>query len=151
MGPYGSDKSRNQRTQKRYRAATYGVRSRCITPSFPVSPPGYEGIQSSCLVAKHQASAPAAPEPLGIGTAAYDEVKELWTKWGIWNNRWSVLPGRTWLHEHPFEDLLHNEVGEALPLLAQDAALVAALANQLANQRPLQPHLFEEDSAHATN
>jgi hypothetical protein len=28
---------------------------------------------------------------------------------------------------------------------------MAALSNQVANQRPLQPHLFEEDLAHATS
>ncbi|KAK3366909.1 hypothetical protein B0T24DRAFT_596791 [Lasiosphaeria ovina] len=71
-------------------------------------------VEPACdgLAAKHQqANAPAAVRaPPDLGSAAYDEVKERWIKWGIWNNSWGTLPARTWLHEHPFEDLLRDEL-----------------------------------------
>jgi hypothetical protein len=68
------------------------------------------------LVAKHQRNGLATQEPFDLGTKAYHEVKELWTKWGVWNPAWGVLPGRTWKHEHPFEDMLQIELPEALDL-----------------------------------
>lgn len=48
------------------------------------------------LLAKYQANElPAAQEPPDLATVAYYEVKKQWTKWGIWSNKWGVLPGRT--------------------------------------------------------
>ncbi|WEW57730.1 hypothetical protein PRK78_003197 [Emydomyces testavorans] len=39
-----------------------------------------------------------------INTRAYENVKNIWTKRGIWNKRWGILPGMSWKHEEPFED-----------------------------------------------
>jgi hypothetical protein len=39
-----------------------------------------------------------------INTTAYQNVKNTWTKRGIWNERWGILPGMLWKHEEPLED-----------------------------------------------
>ncbi|KJZ69991.1 hypothetical protein HIM_10618 [Hirsutella minnesotensis 3608] len=44
-----------------------------------------------------------------INTKAYDKVKDAWIKRGLWDRRWGVLPGMSWKHEHPFEELMAND------------------------------------------
>ena len=39
-----------------------------------------------------------------INTSAYENVKTTWTKRGIWNKRWRILPGMSWKHEGPLEE-----------------------------------------------
>ncbi|KAH8163699.1 hypothetical protein CIB48_g4562 [Xylaria polymorpha] len=39
-----------------------------------------------------------------INTRAYENVKNIWTKRGIWNGRWGILPGMSWKHEEPLEE-----------------------------------------------
>lgn len=39
-----------------------------------------------------------------INTRAYENVKNTWTKQGIWNGRWGILPGMLWKHELPFDE-----------------------------------------------
>ena len=39
-----------------------------------------------------------------INTRAYENVKNTWTKRGIWNRRWGILPGMSWKHEEPLEE-----------------------------------------------
>jgi hypothetical protein len=39
-----------------------------------------------------------------INTRAYEKVKNTWSKRGIWNKRWGVLPGMLWKHEEPLEE-----------------------------------------------
>ncbi|KAH8587523.1 hypothetical protein B0O99DRAFT_694404 [Bisporella sp. PMI_857] len=39
-----------------------------------------------------------------INTRAYENVKNTWTKRGIWNGRWGILPGMSWKHEEPLEE-----------------------------------------------
>lgn len=34
-----------------------------------------------------------------INTTAYKNIKNTWTKRGIWNKRWGILPGMLWKHE----------------------------------------------------
>lgn len=38
-----------------------------------------------------------------INTTAYENIKNTWTKRGIWNKRWGILPGMSWKHEEPLE------------------------------------------------
>ena len=39
-----------------------------------------------------------------INTRAYENVKKTWTKRGIWNKRWGILPGMSWKHEEPLDE-----------------------------------------------
>jgi hypothetical protein len=39
-----------------------------------------------------------------INTRAYENVKNTWTKRGIWNGRWGILPRMSWKHEEPLEE-----------------------------------------------
>ena len=39
-----------------------------------------------------------------INTRAYENVKKTWTKRGIWNGKWGILPGMSWKHEEPLEE-----------------------------------------------
>ncbi|KAJ5158880.1 uncharacterized protein N7500_008531 [Penicillium coprophilum] len=52
----------------------------------------------------------AAPvsAPTDIHTKAYENVKEIWIKRGIWNNQWGILPGLAWKHESPLH-MLDND------------------------------------------
>ncbi|KAK4107120.1 hypothetical protein N656DRAFT_785680 [Canariomyces notabilis] len=55
---------------------------------------------------------PAISTPPNINTTAYERVKSAWIKRGIWNTKWGVLPGMSWKHERPFEDMLQEELGD---------------------------------------
>ena len=39
-----------------------------------------------------------------INTRAYEIVRNTWTRRGIWNTRWGILPGMSWKHEEPLEE-----------------------------------------------
>ncbi|KAF2180928.1 hypothetical protein K469DRAFT_714121 [Zopfia rhizophila CBS 207.26] len=39
-----------------------------------------------------------------IDSRAYENVKNTWTKRGIWNGKWGILPGMSWKHEWPLEE-----------------------------------------------
>ncbi|KAL5330549.1 hypothetical protein ACEPPN_000067 [Leptodophora sp. 'Broadleaf-Isolate-01'] len=47
-----------------------------------------------------------------INTTAYEIIKNKWTKRGVWNKRWGVLPGMSWKHEQPFEKMVREEMGD---------------------------------------
>jgi hypothetical protein len=36
---------------------------------------------------------------------AYENVKNTWVKRGIWDQRWGTLPGMSWMHEVPLEEI----------------------------------------------
>ncbi|KAI0156867.1 hypothetical protein GGR57DRAFT_501255 [Xylariaceae sp. FL1272] len=68
--------------------------------------------------------APVSPE-FDINTRAYNEVKSIWIKRGIWDAKWGILPGMTWKHEHSFKKLVRAEFGAdyeppSWPSLARD-------------------------------
>jgi hypothetical protein len=48
-----------------------------------------------------------------INTRAYENVKNTWTKRGIWNGRWGILPGMSWKHEEPLEE---EAAGDPVPV-----------------------------------
>ena len=54
------------------------------------------------------------PEPPDINTMAYEAVKQAWVKRGIWDKKWGLLPGMSWKHEHPLEELLREEMGAGI-------------------------------------
>lgn len=47
--------------------------------------------------------------PPDINTAAYARVKDTWTKRGIWNREWGLLPGMSWKHEQSLEEMLRED------------------------------------------
>ncbi|CAH0022776.1 unnamed protein product [Clonostachys rhizophaga] len=53
-----------------------------------------------------------AETPRDINSTAYERVKNKWIKRGIWNGKWGVLPGMSWKHEQPQEDMLREELGD---------------------------------------
>lgn len=53
---------------------------------------------------------PVMSTPHDINTTAYERLKSAWTKRGIWNNKWGVLPGMSWKHEEPFEEMLRERL-----------------------------------------
>jgi hypothetical protein len=55
---------------------------------------------------------PATPTPPDINTTAYERVKSAWIKRRIWDTKWGVLPGMSWKHEQPFEEMLREELGD---------------------------------------
>ncbi|KAI9163549.1 hypothetical protein HJFPF1_05166 [Paramyrothecium foliicola] len=57
-------------------------------------------------------------ESVDINTKAYEHVKNTWIKRGIWNDKWGILPGMSWKHEHPLEELMADD-----PILAQTNGL----------------------------
>lgn len=50
-----------------------------------------------------------------VNTKAYQLVKDAWVKRGIWYDKWGQLPGMTWKHEYPLEDLLLEKFGPGSP------------------------------------
>ena len=44
-----------------------------------------------------------------INTRIYENVKNTWSKRGIWNKRWDVLPGMSWKYEEPLEEETAND------------------------------------------
>ena len=40
-----------------------------------------------------------------LDAMAYENVKIMWEKDGLWNTEWNLVPGRTWAHEEPDEAL----------------------------------------------
>lgn len=70
------------------------------------------------------------PTPLDVNSTAYKRVKNTWMERGIWNRKWGVLPGMSWKHEQPLEEMLCEELGD-------DAASVQATA--LGDDREVPP------------
>lgn len=52
--------------------------------------------------------------PPNINTIAYERVKNSWIKWQIWDTKWGVLPGMSWIHEKPLEEFIREELGDDL-------------------------------------
>lgn len=49
-------------------------------------------------------------DTLDINTKAYDIVRGIWTRRGIWDTQWGILPGMSWKHERPLEQLWAEEM-----------------------------------------
>lgn len=49
------------------------------------------------------------PGTADINTKAYENVKNIWMKRKIWNNKWGILPGMAWKHEEPLDEDLEGE------------------------------------------
>lgn len=38
-----------------------------------------------------------------INSRAYETVKRIWMRRGIWNRKWGMMLGTSWKHEEPFK------------------------------------------------
>jgi hypothetical protein len=75
-----------------------------------------------------EASSPTQPD---INIIAYERVKNMWIKYQIWDDKWSLLPGMSWKHEQPREDFLRERMGDHFDsiayLLERDRRLAAEI------------------------
>ncbi|KAF4595282.1 hypothetical protein GQ602_000895 [Ophiocordyceps camponoti-floridani] len=46
---------------------------------------------------------------LEVDAVAYNKVKAAWTRSGIWDQTWALLPGNSWKHERTLDDVLAND------------------------------------------
>ncbi|KAK8074551.1 hypothetical protein PG997_009214 [Apiospora hydei] len=60
---------------------------------------------------KRKPSEPNSLDQADINTKAYDNVKSIWVKRGIWYHRWGILPGMSWKHEQNLDAMLLEELG----------------------------------------
>ncbi|KAI4131449.1 MAG: hypothetical protein LQ338_001191 [Usnochroma carphineum] len=60
------------------------------------------------------------PDPPDVNAMAYETVKKAWIKRGIWNKKWGILPGSSWKHEHPLEEMLREEMDDDAPPIQAD-------------------------------
>lgn len=65
------------------------------------------------------------PEPpaANINTNAYERVKSIWVKRGIWNEEWGILPGMAWKHESPLR--IPDDDCDSVPSPVKPRATVA--------------------------
>jgi hypothetical protein len=55
-----------------------------------------------------------AMDLIDINSTAYEIVKNTWIKTGIWDRKWSVLPGMSWKYERlSLKEMLAEEMGPA--------------------------------------
>lgn len=88
-----------------------------------------------------------------INSRAYAKVKETWTKRGIWNDKWTTLPGMSWKHENPLENLV---VDSPLPVPADlqtnthpptsHVAVDAPSRLDLVSTPPVEPTISQESN-----
>ncbi|KAK0102634.1 hypothetical protein ONS95_006238 [Cadophora gregata] len=45
-----------------------------------------------------------------INTKAYKIVKNIWNNQGMWKTSWGMLPGMSWKHEQPLEEMVREEM-----------------------------------------
>lgn len=54
---------------------------------------------------------PVPSDSADINTKVYKTVKGIWVKRDVWNRKWGILPGMSWKHEQPLEEMLAEEIG----------------------------------------
>ncbi|KAI4868606.1 hypothetical protein F4820DRAFT_445019 [Hypoxylon rubiginosum] len=64
---------------------------------------------------RKQNELPIGSDSPDINTRAYENVKNTWVKRRIWNRKWGMLPGMTWVHEQPLDQMLAEEMGVDTP------------------------------------
>ncbi|KAJ9316149.1 hypothetical protein DTO271D3_3725 [Paecilomyces variotii] len=60
---------------------------------------------------KSGSKGPVASYSADINTKAYENVKNTWIRRGIWSRKWGILPGMSWKHEQPLDEMLAEEMG----------------------------------------
>lgn len=59
---------------------------------------------------EHESKSAEGSSVADINTRAYEVVKNTWTKRGIWNIQWGILPGMSWKHEEPLAQILDDSL-----------------------------------------
>lgn len=57
--------------------------------------------QRDLMTGKPTIRTAASVASIDINTMAYEAVKGLWDRMGIWDTEWGVMPGMSWMHERP--------------------------------------------------
>ncbi|KAL8815774.1 MAG: hypothetical protein Q9223_005126 [Gallowayella weberi] len=84
------------------------------------------------------------PAPLDINTTAYEIVKNRWIEFEIWDTRWGIMPGMSWVHERipeyapPAKD--KPDANHWNPVALEEISRVAWKIK--AAQPPLHPELY---------
>ena len=91
--------------------AFYGLKARTAThtPADEVPAQGISDVERA-----------TTQTPADIYTCAYERVKDTWVRTGIWNRKWGILPGLSWKHEKPLQEMLDEEMGDDNILLQAD-------------------------------
>lgn len=76
--------------------------------------------------------------PRDINSRAYERVRAAWTKRGVWNEQWGVLPGMAWKHEQPLTEMLREEMGAEADLVPK-SMLELEDETYRTDQAPCQP------------
>ncbi|KAI3321946.1 hypothetical protein HD806DRAFT_545617 [Xylariaceae sp. AK1471] len=95
--------SESETDEKRQFAEQRVVREREREASRPYHQFIYQVSKERERIQDESASGDGA-DAADINTTAYENVKNTWTRRGIWNGRWGVLPGMSWKHEKPLEE-----------------------------------------------
>lgn len=77
-----------------------------------------------------------------VNSRAYEYVKDVWIKRGIWDPRWGIIPGMTWKHEQDFEEMLSENLGDDAPVKTQ------VHGNHAAGEPPVKRVLSPAEFAH---
>ena len=82
-----------------------------------------------------------------INTRAYENVKNTWIERGIWNNKWGILPGMSWKHEEPIEEVTDDSPNAASALgnarMAHYEAVQAPTIRLFGSPSPVEPNYQE--------
>jgi len=89
--------------EKRRIAEQRVVREREREASCPYHQFVYQISKERARIQEESADGEGA-DAADINTMAYENAKNIWTKRGIWNGRWGILPGMSWKHEEPLAE-----------------------------------------------
>ncbi|PFH62980.1 hypothetical protein XA68_10731 [Ophiocordyceps unilateralis] len=80
-----------------------------------------------------------------IHIVAFDNLKNTWTKYGLWDQTWGLLPGNSWKHERPLQDFLANDAAYS------EARRLVERSHTEAKETPVKTtdHLSPGESSHA--
>ncbi len=48
------------------------------------------------------------PTPPDIYSICVERVRAAWKRWGVWHEKWGLMPGMQWQHERPLEEYLRD-------------------------------------------
>lgn len=67
-----------------------------------------------------------------LNMRAFARVKATWVRWRIWNDKWGCMPGLTWKHEHPIDELF---AGHDVLLLLREHEFIIAMRDEVLREK----------------